>query len=305
MNKEFHYDMTYVILMRAGADQEFARLAACSAQFIDERLEDLKFHGITLEATQTPILAPRTDRRRIFPVFHFIPGEPGRASPRKDRLQHEFVTTPDSPLARKLLTCALESRDPYRLGIALHAYADTWAHQNFVGCRHSFNAFPGIINGIIPNIGHHDAGHKPDQLGYWNDLRLENEMIDNRRRFRCAAIRMYEECALFFEKAQPSTVILIREKERFRGMLDAPTRKERQALREGSVPFGYPHYSKDAWFDDALEAAGPDDFKDTSLYLFHEAAKAHIKDFKREAPVASSWFFEDEEDEDEDEDDWV
>jgi hypothetical protein len=100
--------------------------------------------------------------------------------------------TPDSPLAKELLTAALKSGDDFRIGIALHAFADTWAHQHFSGRVEAGNALdPGSP---LPPAGHLQALRAPDDPGgRWTDPRLLPELakIDNASRFRAAAKKIY------------------------------------------------------------------------------------------------------------------
>ena len=77
----------------------------------------------------------------------------------------------------------------YRIGIATHAYADTWAHQNFVGWYDFFN---DISLDVKPDIGHANAEHHPDWPAHrWEDSRLINDQVDNADRFFAAAKEMY------------------------------------------------------------------------------------------------------------------
>lgn len=94
---------------------------------------------------------------------------------------------------------ALKSKNLYRIGIAIHAFADTFSHQNFLGYNDNLNAQKGLGSKIIPNIGHADFGHEPDKIhNRWYDSRLAKKFrkIDNDERFLEAAreifIRLYK-----------------------------------------------------------------------------------------------------------------
>jgi hypothetical protein len=151
----------------------------------------------------------------IYSCFHFLPGcyENHNAEARRnDGALHLFNTTPDSPAAQRMMDDALASGDLYRIGIAAHCYADTWAHQNFVGFKHAFNAvrlghascetdirygldwlWHAIIRRfrmVLPSIGHANAVHDPDIPNMrWSDSRLQtgNAGIRNKGRFLLAA----------------------------------------------------------------------------------------------------------------------
>ncbi len=109
------------------------------------------------------------------------------------------MTTPNSPLANEMLDTALTSGNLYRIGASAHAYADTWAHQNFIGKDDVCNEMPGrsFVNKIegkisLLRIGHALAGHDPDIPGLiWMDSRLANPSVDNTSRFLEAADHLF------------------------------------------------------------------------------------------------------------------
>jgi hypothetical protein len=77
----------------------------------------------------------------------------------------------------------------YRIGVATHAFVDTWAHQNFVGWYDSFNSLDFDIK---PAIGHAEAEHHPDWIAHkWQDNRLVVPEIDNTNRFLSAAHALF------------------------------------------------------------------------------------------------------------------
>jgi hypothetical protein len=208
MNTEFHYWITGLIAKQAGFSAEETHIIAYSSQFVDDNDDEIPVFDEDNDVvpsyknliTQTMnILLPRRDIMKIYPLFHFIPGDQDKASPRKDGRSHVLNTTPDSSYAQKILAYAIQSAASkykandkgglYRLGITTHAYVDTWAHQNFVGWFDDFNA---IGSNVIPDIGHADALHHPDWVSHrWNDLRLKNPNIDNTLRFLGAAKKTF------------------------------------------------------------------------------------------------------------------
>ncbi len=200
MNIEFHYYITYILAREAGFDPEDAYKIAYSSQYVDDNSIHyyINFengdHFFSTVSQTMDITKPSPKRQKIYPLFHFIPGDPDSPTARrKDGRKHLFNTTPDSENARFLLRRALDTSDLYRIGIAVHAYADTWAHQNFVGLKDDFNAMPGFVEALLPNIGHADARHEPDIVNNrWKDERLveELEVIDNNARFIEAAERI-------------------------------------------------------------------------------------------------------------------
>lgn len=201
MDIEFHYYMTYLTATRAGFAPSQAETIAYSSQYVDENSQVLHIDRGKATAyhnyiTQTlNILKPRHELMRIYPIFHFIPGDPlAPTAQRKDGRQHPLNTTPNSENANLIFDDALRSRNLYRIGIAAHSYVDTWAHQNFVGYYDSFNAMNGLLNKALPNIGHADAKHNPDWPALvWLDERLIEayEVVNNSRRFMEATRHLF------------------------------------------------------------------------------------------------------------------
>lgn len=208
MDIEFHYYITAVLAKSAGFSDEETKILAYSSQYVDDNDKEISVYldeftpvaNFTNTITQTmDIFRPRTDIMRIYPVFHFIPGDKPETSNRKDNLWHDLLTTPDSSFAVKMYerakTDALELYQGgdrvtalCRLGIATHSYADTWAHQNFIGWYDDLNG----MGSLLPNIGHAEAMHDPDLVGYrWEDNRLKDCQVDNNTRFLSAARKVY------------------------------------------------------------------------------------------------------------------
>lgn len=204
MDIEFHYYVTAILAKKAGFTDEEAKILAYSSQYVDDNDKEIAVYlddltpVVSFENTITQtmdILRPRRDLMRIYPVFHFIPGDQPTPSNRQDGLWHDLLTTPDSSYAKKIYEQAkADALEQYsggdkvsalcRLGIATHSYADTWAHQNFIGWWDDLNG----MGTILPNIGHAEAKHDPDLVGYrWEDNRLANCQVDNNLRFLSAS----------------------------------------------------------------------------------------------------------------------
>ena len=200
MDIEFHYWVTGIIANRAGfSPQDAATIAYCS-QYVDdndvslqiESRENGKSYGNFVSQTMN-ILKPKTDLMRIYPIFHFVPGEPDAYSARRrDGKMHVLNTTPNNELANALLDEAFKSGNDvrlYRIGVATHAFADTWAHQNFVGYYDYFN---NIGLDPKPDIGHSDAEHHPDWPAHrWDDNRLIDNEVNNKHRFLSASEALF------------------------------------------------------------------------------------------------------------------
>lgn len=67
-------------------------------------------------------------------AFHFVPGCSGKRFTKKMRCKEE------SPIILHILEDVFREDDLYRLGIVLHAYADTFSHQGFSGLLSKVNA---------------------------------------------------------------------------------------------------------------------------------------------------------------------
>ncbi len=200
MNTEFHYWITGIIAKEAGFTDDEARTIATASEYVDENDRIFEIEGAgetkyTNYISQTMnIFKPKTDLMRIYPIFHFVPGYPDAPnSRRKDGKMHLLNTTPNSENANEMMDAAFKADEKhrlYRIGIASHAYADTWAHQNFIGWYDVFN-FMGLKP--LPAIGHASAAHSPDWVAYnWTDDRLVKSEISNSDRFIDAGYHLFQ-----------------------------------------------------------------------------------------------------------------
>jgi len=199
MDIEFHYWITAIVADRAGFTADETRIIAYSSQLVDDN--DIRLTVVDRSTkkelrnyiSQTmDITKPKQELMRIYPLFHFVPGDPLAATARRrDGKMHLLTTTPDSENANHLLDEAFKASPDsrlYRIGIATHAYVDSWAHQNFVGWFDDFNA----MGKLAPNIGHADAAHSPDRVGHrWDDDRLIDVAVNNNHRFLAATERLF------------------------------------------------------------------------------------------------------------------
>lgn len=202
MNAEFHYYSVYFLCLRAGLSEGRCANIAFASQYVDDALlayevDDDGFSYAT-EVTQNYVFWDEATLKDIYLPFHFVPGEIERArAARADGKASRWTVTPDSSLAKELLVVALRSGDDFRIGIALHAYADTWAHQNFSGRTESCNVMDA--SSPLPPAGHLQALRSPDDAsGKWLDPRLAGPRVagglakvDNGARFREAARKIF------------------------------------------------------------------------------------------------------------------
>ncbi len=284
--------MTYLIATKAGLDTQSARVLAHSSQFIDDNdiiFEVDKGRGSAYRnyISQTMnILKPKEKLLRIYPIFHFIPGDPqAKTAWRKDGKMHWLCTTPNSANANDSIDAAIRSGSLHRIGIATHGYVDTWAHQNFIGYYDDFNSMDIGLRSVAPNIGHAEAGHNPDWPALvWRDPRLINEAVDNKERFLDAAKYLLEKLARFADASVSNKEIALRQEqlksdlnmaigERDQANERSNERTERYmslALRTEYGSTNLPIYDEDLWFDDAVNehARGLRDRGDNKLLRF-------------------------------------
>ncbi|SDC65525.1 DUF6765 family protein [Halanaerobium congolense] len=144
-------------------------------------------------------------------------------SRRKDGKLHYLNTTPDNKNANQILDSALETNNLYKIGLAVHAFADTYAHQNFVGYFEGYNHLGGVLQKSPAKVGHASATHKPDIPNLiWEDERLcsFNCKRNNKEIFLKAAGRIFEKLKLY-NNSQISTQKLKSEKEELLSDLSA------------------------------------------------------------------------------------
>jgi hypothetical protein len=240
------------------------------------------------------ILRPHHNKR-IYPIFHFIPGDPlAPSAERKDGATSPWVTTPNSPLANEMLDTALRSGDLYRIGASAHAYADTWAHQNFLGKDDAYNVMPGgsLADRVeaavsLMRIGHALAGHLPDIPGLiWSDDRLASPTVDNTARFVDAADHLYRKLATFKHPGITPT-----ELDRTAACLIADLASDIGASRQGASPLDeariaryrqralspeygaspIPEYREARWADAAFNEQRSDLSEQIAVYLDRNA----------------------------------
>jgi len=272
MDIEFHYWITGILAKEAGFAEAEAETIAYSTQFVDEDDVSLTVKDKSTGETyvnfisQTMnILKPKTELLRIYPIFHFVPGKPEAPSARRrDGKMHLFNTTPNNRFVNQLLQDAFSSSESirlYRIGIATHAYEDTWAHQNFTGWYESFNA---VGLSPMPNIGHADAQHHPDWVGHrWTDNRLVEGDINNNHRFLSAAKELFRHYCDYLvstgryeKKHRPKWPRVQRMLETAMGETSSGDlnygSEERITAYKSLAPW-LPEFDERVWFNDAIE----------------------------------------------------
>ncbi len=182
MQQDMHFYGLGFLAMAAGLKKDDAFTIAYASQYVDDSIEsdpmnctDFMFDPV--RTAHNGLGAVKwTVQRKIHMPFHFLPK--GFLTSQPDA----FITEPNSPLANQVIDRALSESDQadrmIALGIAMHTYADTWAHSGFVGKDDELNDASGIkykersdwidpvaenvVLDILPKIGHAQTGHYPD-----------------------------------------------------------------------------------------------------------------------------------------------
>ena len=297
MEKDFHYYITYSIAKLTGYDN--ANIIGYSSQFVDDNNEGqfvideressfpekIPAAGGYYYPIMTQSLSPKSldpyVQKYVYNPFHFLPGDNNVEIKRK---KNPLNTTPNSKNARTLLNEALKSKNPYRIGIALHTFSDTWSHQNFTGLREDWNSvYPwyNVFKSIVPNIGHAEVGHSPDVISEdWIDYRIDKKIINKVRAFEAVG-----EIYKVMREASGRGVDWTNIKVRYEEIIDTSGYDERIAkvanLLTDNGLGSIPDYSKDDWIGAALDKKDGKitmsaDFFNRDWYHFHQAAKVHF-----------------------------
>jgi hypothetical protein len=313
MDIEFHYYITYIIARRAGFSADDAFLLSCACQLTDDNndtyeisLDTQDYYKNAISQTMN-ILKPRTDLMRIYPIYHFMPGTEEEVNAdsarRADGQTNPLNTIPDNGNAKRLLRTAFASKNIYRIGIASHMYADTFAHRNFTGAFEDFNFMGGVADIVVPDVGHAHARHRPDLPALiWNDERLipEHAEVNNKIRFSQAAKRLFEEYCGYLEKTADATELVTDLSDAIGEHDEEYEQRQDQRIEQYKRLIGdeFREYIEDDWFKDAVdylleETEGnkqdtvpqqkavyrwKEGYKDSHWFRFQEAVKAHESD---------------------------
>lgn len=174
MQIDFHHGVTYVCARLAGFSRDEADIIAHSAQYVDDATKSGEIYfdnGMiyTRIASAHKMLDYKNvnalSNHRSWLPFHFLPGNDNEPAPDahaplgKEEYLRRCICRPNSHVARDLARMVVERQDRayalYRLGIAMHVYVDTWAHQGFVGFQHPVN----IAKNLEANDRHHEKSY--------------------------------------------------------------------------------------------------------------------------------------------------
>ncbi len=318
MNIEFHYYILHYLCQAAGFSEDDAGIIACSSQFVDSNVQSYKIETnrgfYHTRATQNYVFWDSDFEKYAFIPFHFFPGDLEKTGLlRKDRRSNPLCCTAGSSRVKKLLLRALKTRNLYRIGIALHTYADSWAHQNFSGRREEWNRVNA--DSLIPPVGHAQVLNSPDIFNSrWEDTRLKDEYryIKNSARFIKAARMIYKYLRIYNRLDFEDTDFVMSELEEIIGDIGREKTVEERICdiiiqtniakydpREWtSEALNLPRFSEDELIQKGYEklmglkteflrkysllkespVTAKERFFSTHFYRWTEAAEAHLKD---------------------------
>jgi hypothetical protein len=215
MQIDFHHAVTYVAARIAGFKPGEAEIIAYAAQYVDDAtssgavfFDNKALYSRISSAHKSVDLDNMNDleNQMVWLPFHFLPGNGGLGVGQNPTgsFINKIVCRSDSPIAQEMVAAAIRDQDkPYslhRLGITMHVYADTWAHQGFAGVLNEINevenaeetsntgefsgGLPEFLNGIledaVPPLGHGRANILPDMpFLSWRYLNGKNQTIDH------------------------------------------------------------------------------------------------------------------------------
>jgi len=161
MQIDFHLGVTYVMSRLAGFDPQNANIIASSAQYVDDAIHEgtIFFNNSSLynfTSSAHKMLDYRNFKalanHRCWIPFHFIPANQlmeGAAHGTSDFVQR-MICRPNSPIAKEVVQATIQSSGKayslHLLGVTLHAFVDTWAHQGFAGISHKVNEIKDILD---------------------------------------------------------------------------------------------------------------------------------------------------------------
>lgn len=157
MQIDGHHTLTYVLSRMAGFTDGEAKIIAHSAQYVDDATNSgivefdngAMFSRIssahTMEAYDLKYYLDAHENHLVWVPFHFLPGNDGKVA--GDNVDGSFIKKlickPYSYVASDMLDACMKDKNKpyalYRLGITMHVFADTFAHQGFSGVVHRVN----------------------------------------------------------------------------------------------------------------------------------------------------------------------
>jgi hypothetical protein len=217
MRLDFHFYTIYALARAVGFSPDNAHVIAYASQYTDDEVNEniILFENggefepvITAHRIFDPLAVSERICKKVWVPFHFLPGNRGAGI-------EQMSTVANGDLAQAIISQFL-SYDllPYSrhlLGIIIHAYADTWSHQNFAGIRNSINQASELrvqgenifIYKLAPTLGHAQTGSTPDEpMLEWEYINHQGErqQIANYNRAIEAAQNCHKVLSQFIDK---------------------------------------------------------------------------------------------------------
>ncbi|RPJ71038.1 MAG: hypothetical protein EHM20_14950, partial [Alphaproteobacteria bacterium] len=148
MQIDMHFYGIYALARAAGIKSDIARKIAYASQFVDDAIEDNVIEIENIKAVLPTITSHKPldyqntlsgDQWKVWVPFHFIPGNDETLK----TFTGKMVCKKNSKTAQTMLEHVLQYKEepfgPHMIGIAAHAYADTFAHFGFIGLKKKEN----------------------------------------------------------------------------------------------------------------------------------------------------------------------
>lgn len=327
MQIDFHYCCIKALTTAAGFPQKEAETIAYASQYTDDAVEHfpIKIEGLpddvslkmrtshgefnpTCTAHKALSLltaaAKKNSQRKVYIPFHFLPPEPYDS-----QVDYDFRVAQNSKMARTLVKKAVEylrksgsqrTRNLIKLGIALHTYADTFAHRRFSG---RLSREDNDLDRIRPSdlktllarfiskipvleIGHSQAAHLPDyafqQWQYKHVASGRTVRRNNTAIFLTAAGKIYR-ILLSITPEKENATDWNHIKERFMTCFefDSTSKKKRFKKWRETFPDTSFNYNQYSWRKSAFSGARYDfvNFLPTDYELTHYRFKGSRKFF--------------------------
>jgi len=302
MQIDFHHAVSYVAARLAGFSHDDSDIISYCAQYVDDAADNscVQFkndaHYQRISSAHKIIDSRNLDEvhnQLVWVPFHFLPGNCGMGpgqGPNGDFIR-KIVCTSNSIISRQMISAAIEDNEkPYslhRLGVAMHVYADTWAHQGFAGVIDEINRvedaretgatevigdlkefLSDILDNSITPLGHACAQAYPDlpflQWEYLNGrgekiIRNNTDLFCEAADFMCRAMQDYR------RRKDPNVIVSgIDGKDMavIRALFGSLTSEEAdqrhsewiKAIKSGAFSFGPAKisYDEDSWENRAL-----------------------------------------------------
>lgn len=156
MDLDFHYGTIYVLSRWADFGSVSANTIATSSQLVDDNFDTTPFSdeeeknniakGIRVRYSCQNVWGNLTGKGNedIWIPFHFLPGLEGEKE--EEKLVCKKYSALSKELKKRLYQTALNNSNyVFRLGVGIHVFADTWAHQEFAGINNAVNQVKNLL----------------------------------------------------------------------------------------------------------------------------------------------------------------